>query len=99
MPHITNAYNVTPTFAAFWDKERVGAFDQLVAEERLKPKELQGVIENYLYTEQEPLGDEIVNMLEEKPKILTRRNTIDRVLEKVKKFVKTFFNGVNNKAA
>lgn len=52
----------------------------------MKPKELQGVIENYLYTEQEPLGDEIVNMLEEKPKILTRRNTIDRVLEKVKKF-------------
>ncbi len=99
MPHITNAYNVTPTFAAFWDKERVDAFDQLVAEERLKPNELQGVIENYLYTEQEPLGDEIVNMLEEKPKILTRRNTIDRVLEKVKKFVNTFFDGVNNKAA
>lgn len=52
-----------------------------------------------MYTEQEPLGDEIVNMLEEKPKILARRNTIDRVLEKVKKFVNTFFDGVNNKAA
>ena len=99
MPYITNAYDVTPTFAAFWDKERVDAFEQLVAEERLKPNELQGVIENYLYTEQEPLGDEIVNMLEEKPKILARRNTIDRVLEKVKKFVNTFFDGVNNKAA
>lgn len=99
MPHVTNAYDVTPTFAAFWDKERVDAFEQLVAEERLKPNELQGVIENYLYTEQEPLGDEIVNMLEEKPKILTRRTTIDRVLEKVKRFVNTFFDGVNNKAA
>jgi len=34
------------------------AFKQLVAEERLKPTELHGVIENYLYTEQEPLGDD-----------------------------------------
>lgn len=99
MPHITNPEDVTSEFNAYWDKERVDAFERLVVEERLKPNELQGVIENYLYTEREPLGDEIVNMLEEKPKILARRATIARVLDKVTKFVSTFFDGVNNKAA
>lgn len=57
------------------------------------------MIEGYLYTEREPLGDEIVNLLVEKPKILTRRATINRVLDKVVRFVNTFFEGVNNNAA
>lgn len=99
MPHIRNSEDVTSEFGAFWDKERVEAFQRLVAEESLKPKELQDVIEGYLYTEREPLGDEIVNLLVEKPKILTRRATINRVLDKVVKFVNTFFDGVNNTAA
>lgn len=99
MPHISNAEDVNPEFASFWDKERLEAFQKLVAEEGLKPNELQGVIENYLYTEREPLGDEIVNMLEEKPKILVRKTTIERVLDKVLNYVNTFFDGANNIAA
>lgn len=94
LPHIGKADDVSEKFGQFWTKERVDAFQKLVAEENLKPAELQAVIENYLYSEREPLRDEIVNTLEEKPKLLERKTKVERVLAKIVTYVNTFFDGV-----
>lgn len=94
LPQIQETDDVTEQFGQFWNKERVDAFQKLVADEKLKPAELQAVIENYLYSEREPLRDEIVNTLEEKPKLLERKSKVERVLAKVVDYVNTFFDGV-----
>lgn len=94
LPHIPQTDDVSEQFGQFWNKERVDAFQKLVADEKLKPAELQAVIENYLYSEREPLRDEIVNTLEEKPKLLERKSKVERVLAKVVDYVNTFFDGV-----
>jgi type I restriction enzyme R subunit len=94
LPHIPQTDNVTEQFGQFWNKERLDAFQRLVADEKLKPAELQTVIENYLYSEREPLREEIVNTLEEKPKLLERKSKVERVLAKVVDYVNTFFDGV-----
>jgi type I restriction enzyme R subunit len=94
LPHISQTDNVTEQFGQFWNKERLDAFQKLVADEKLKPAELQMVIENYLYSERKPLREEIVNTLEEKPKLLDRKSKVERVLAKVVDYVNTFFDGV-----
>lgn len=94
LPQIQETDDVSEQFGQFWNKERVDAFQKLVADEKLKPAELQAVIENYLYSEREPLRDEIVNTLVEKPKILERKTKVERVLAKVVDYVNTFFDGV-----
>lgn len=94
LPQIQETDDVTEQFGQFWNEERMDAFQKLVAEENLKPAELQSLIENYLYTEREPLREEIVNTLEEKPKILERKTKVERVLGKVVDYVNTFFDGV-----
>lgn len=94
VPYIAKTDNVTEQFGKFWNKERIDAFQKLVCEENLKPTELQAVIENYLYSEREPLRDEIVNTLEEKPKLLERKTKVERVLGKIVTYVNTFFDGV-----
>ncbi|MHB1178793.1 MAG: type I restriction endonuclease subunit R [Daejeonella sp.] len=94
LPHIGKADDVSEQFGQFWTKERVDAFQKLVAEENLKPAELQTVIENYLYSEREPLRDEIVNTFQEKPKLLERKTKLERVLAKIVTYVNTFFDGV-----
>jgi type I restriction enzyme R subunit len=76
------------------NQERLEAFQKLVEDEKLKPAELQNVIANYLYSEREPLRDEIVNALEEKPKILERKTKVERVLASIKDYVSTFIDGV-----
>ena len=94
VPHIAKTDDITGQFGQFWNKERIAAFQKLVAEEKLKPAELQAVIENYLYSEREPLRDEIVNTLEEKPKLLERKTKVERVLGKIVAYVNTFFDGI-----
>lgn len=99
IPHIQKTDDVSKQFGQFWTKEKVAAFEVLVAEEGLKPAELQKVIENYLYNERTPLREDIINALQEKPKLLERQTKVPRVLEKIVNYVKTFFDGVNEKAA
>lgn len=91
--------DVKAKFNQFWTVERAAAFHKLVEQEALKPEELQTVIENYLYSEREPMRDEIVNTMKEKPKLLERGTKIERVLDKIVNYVQTFFDGVNNEAA
>jgi len=94
LPQIPQTDDVYDEFNQFINQERLEAFQRLVEDEKLKPAELQAVIANYLYTEREPLGDEIVNTLEEKPKILERRTKVARVLARIKDYVSTFIDGV-----
>lgn len=95
VPRIGKKDSIAEHFGQFWNKERVDAFHELVTEEKLKPAELQAVIENYMYTEREPLRDEIVQALEERPKLLERKTKVERVLRKVVSYVNTFFDGVD----
>lgn len=94
LPHIPETDDVTEQFGQFWNKERIDAFQRLVKEENLKPAELQTLIENYLYSEREPLRDEVVSTLVEKPKLLERKSKVERVLAKIVDYVNTFFDGV-----
>ena len=55
---------------------------------------MQALIDDYLFTEREPLRDDIVNVLQEKPKILERKTIVERVIAKMKAFVETFIEGL-----
>ncbi|MBN1184812.1 MAG: hypothetical protein JXB49_21175 [Bacteroidales bacterium] len=53
------------------------------------------LIENSLYSEQEPMRDEILELLDsEKPTLLQRKKIGDRILRKIIGFVETFINGI-----
>jgi type I restriction enzyme R subunit len=40
--------------------------------------------------------DEVIEVLEKKPSVLQRESISNRITEKIKVFVKTFINGVDN---
>jgi type I restriction enzyme R subunit len=94
IPNIDKTDDVTEHFSQFWNKERVDAFQVLVKEEGLKPAALEKVIQNYLYSEREPLRDEIVDAMQNKPKLLERQTKVPRVLEKIVNYVNKFFDGI-----
>jgi len=94
LPKIVEADDVEKAFEDFWSKEQQEAFTKLCKEEGLDPDKTQRIISEYLFTEREPLNDEIVGGLKVKPKILERRNVIERVRSKVIDFVKIFIEGM-----
>ena len=95
MPVILDTDDIPQEFEKFWTAEQEKAFLQLVSEEKLSKERTQALIENYLYSEQEPMRDEILELLDsEKPTLLQRKKTGDRILSKIIGFVETFINGI-----
>lgn len=94
LPHINDVDDIPGEFEAFMDEEKQQALKQLSEEEKLSPDKLDEVIGNYIFTERKPLPDDIVNMLQVKPKILERKSVVQRITDKILGFVETFINGM-----
>ena len=95
LPAIEDTDDIPQEFEKFWNAEQQKAFNQLVKDEKLSAEKTQSLIEDYLYAEREPLRDEILELLEgDKPTVLERKKTGDRILKKILNFVDTFINGI-----
>jgi type I restriction enzyme R subunit len=95
LPVILETDDIPQEFEKFWSVEQERAFLQLVEEEKLSKEKTQTLIENYLYSEQEPLRDELLGLIVgEKPKLLERKTIGERISKKIIGFVNTFINGI-----
>src|SRR5258708_234896 len=94
MPNISDADMIGDEFDEFWTKKQREAFERLCQEEGIKPEDLQQIIADYLFTDQKPMPDVIIKMLERKPKVLERRPIIERITQKILNFVDVFINGI-----
>jgi type I restriction enzyme R subunit len=94
LPLIDDSDDIPEAFEAFWDSETIQALEKLSEEENLDPDRLQKVIDDLLYTEKEPLRDEVIAVMREKPSLKERKASAERVIEKVQRFVETFISGV-----
>jgi type I restriction enzyme R subunit len=96
MPVILDTDDIPQEFEKFWTVEQEKAFLKLVEEEKLSKEKTQTLIENYLYSEQEPMRDDILELLDgEKPTLLQRKTTGERILRRIIDFVETFINGIS----
>ena len=96
LPIILDTDDIPQEFEKFWTVEQEKAFVRLVDEEKLSKERTQALIENYLYSEQEPMRDEILDLLiDEKPTLLQRKTISERILKKIMDFVETFINGIS----
>ena len=96
MPVILDTDDIPQEFEKFWTVEQENAFLKMVEEEKLSKEKTQTLIENYLYSEQEPMRDEILElMVGEKPTLLQRKTTGERILRRILDFVETFINGIS----
>jgi len=96
LPIILDTDDIPQEFEKYWTVEQEKAFVRLVDEEKLSKERTQALIENYLYSEQEPMRDEILDLLiDEKPTLLQRKTIGERILKKILGFVETFINGIS----
>jgi len=95
LPQIEDTDNIPDEFERFWNEEQLAAFKKLCSEENLSDEKVEKVISDYLYSEREPLRDEVLGLINgDKPTVLERKKTGDRILAKIKGFVDTFINGI-----
>ncbi|MCE7058126.1 type I restriction endonuclease subunit R [Algoriphagus sp. AGSA1] len=95
LPVIEDSEDIPEEFLNFWTKERIEALKKLSAEEGLDTDKLEQVIGDFIYTEKEPLRDDIIGMLNSRPGLKERKTIAERVKSKIMDFVETFINGVS----
>ena len=90
MPAILDTDDIPQEFEKFWTAEQEKAFLQLVNDEKLSKDRTQALIENYLYSEQEPMRDEILDLIEgDRPTLLQRKPIGERILNRIHKFIES----------
>jgi type I restriction enzyme R subunit len=96
IPLIADTDDIPQEFEKFWSKEQEMAFIRLVEEENLSKDRTQALIENYLYSEEQPMREELLNLLDgERPTLLKRKSIGDRILAKINNFIETFISGLS----
>ncbi|MCA0388487.1 MAG: DEAD/DEAH box helicase family protein [Bacteroidetes bacterium] len=74
----------------FTSEDRLKAFQKLYEEEGINPEKLNDLVDGYIQSGKMPLTEEIVSALNEKPSILIRKTTADRIKSKIADFIDTF---------
>ncbi len=96
LPNIEDTDTIPEEFEKFWNIEQQKALQELVKTEDLSEEKTERLIENYLFTEREPLRKEILALREEgRPSVLKSKEIGDRILNKILDFVETFVNGIS----
>lgn len=94
LPAIEDVDDIPDEFERFWSAEQLEAFGRLCSEENLSNEKVEKVISEYLFSQREPLRDEILNLIDgDKPTLLERKKVSERILNKIKGFFDTFISG------
>lgn len=94
LPRVDGFDAISDEFDSYWNEQRVKAFKKMCEENNLNEIKVQEIIDEYLFTERKPIGDEVVKTLNTPPKILERRSLIQKTLDQILNFVETFIEGV-----
>jgi type I restriction enzyme R subunit len=94
LPYIEDPDTIPQEFETFWTEERKNKLQSISEEEGLDREKLEKVIGDYLFTEKEPLRDELISMLNKRPSLKERSSKAERLTTMVKDFVETFISGL-----
>ena len=92
--NLGSSEQVMDEFDSFWEKAKVKAVDEICQEESLVSDSFKALVDKMIYTNEEPLREDIVATMEKAPSVLQRKKVIPRLTEKVKSFVSTFYGGM-----
>jgi len=94
LPHIDDVDAIPDEFEKYWNDQKVLALGKICEEENLDQKQFQALIDAYIYSEQEPLRDDVFKCLDNRPSVLQAKEIGERIIAKMKEFVDVFVVGV-----
>ncbi len=94
-PNIPASADVGDEFETYWTEQKRQAVKKLSVDEGLDAGGLEKVIGDYLFTEKPPMRDDVIGIMESRPKLRERSTVAERVIGKIKEFVEVFIDGVD----
>lgn len=90
LPRVGRSEEVEAAFAQFWNGERSAKLRNLSETEHITPEAIEALIGEYLYTDRLPSGEDIVEQLPERPRLMEHKSVVNRIQEAIKDIVDIF---------
>tara|TARA_B100000586_G_scaffold266362_1_gene239362 strand:- start:406 stop:3291 length:2886 start_codon:yes stop_codon:yes gene_type:complete len=94
LPEASSVNDVLDTFDRYWDEQQEKAIQKICIDEKVSYEGINTLIDRYMFSGRSPLRDDIVDILEVKPKIRERKTISERVIHKILDFVNVFVEGM-----
>ena len=94
LPKINNADNIQDEFEKYWQDQKVLALNKLCQEEYLDKEQFKSLIEAYIYSGQDPIREDVLKCLGDRPSVLKAREIGERIIAKMKDYVEVFEKGM-----
>jgi len=94
MPKIDDADAICDEFEKYWQEQKILALNKICEEEDLDQRQFQRLVDNYIFSGQEPLKEDVLQSLENRPSVLKAREIGERIINKMRRFVEVFLRGM-----
>jgi len=94
LPYIDDVDAIPDEFEKYWNEQKILALGKLCEEENLDQEQFKALIDAYIFSEQEPLRDDVFKCLDHRPSVLKAQEIGERIIAKMKVFVEVFVKGV-----
>ncbi|XKT74349.1 MAG: type I restriction endonuclease subunit R [Patescibacteria group bacterium UBA2163] len=90
LPQVSRSEDVEAAFSEFWASERSTTLRHLTETENISMEDVEVLIGEYLYTDRLPSGEDIVERLPERPRLMEHKSVVNRIREAIKDIVDIF---------
>lgn len=94
LPKIDDADNIQEEFEQYWQDQKVLALAKLCDDEHLDKEQFKALIDTYIFSGQDPVRDDVLKCLGDRPSILQAREIGERIIFKMKEYVEVFVNAM-----
>ena len=94
LPLIDNADNIPDEFEKYWQEQKLLALNKLCEDEQLDKEQFRALIDAYIFSGHDPLRDEVLKCLGDRPSILQARAIGERIILKMKEYIEVFEKGM-----
>jgi type I restriction enzyme R subunit len=94
LPRIEEADRIQDEFEKYWQEQKVLALARICDDEGLDKEQFKALIEAYIFSGQEPLRDDVLRCLGNRPSILQAREIGARIISKMREYVEVFEVGM-----
>ena len=94
LPLIHDVDAIPDEFDRYVQQEKTLALGLICEEEKLDREQFSALMESYIYSNQEPIRDDILQCLGDRPSVLQARHIGERILERMRGFVSRFVEGM-----
>lgn len=94
LPDIDDVDTIEDEFEQYWQDQKVLALGKLCEDEKLDKAQFKALIDAYIYSGQEPIKDEVIKCLDNRPSVLQARGIGQRIIAKMREYVEVFVMGM-----